>query len=181
MLKFFFPLFFMLFIITCDDKAAPRTYSIKKAHSSNNNQSNIQKSNKINFFWNVPDNWIKTKGNNFAVATYSINESTKISITEFPGLAGGIKDNVNRWRKQVNLPTQNIDQINNESKIYSNSMTEFSMHKISNVENPDLAFLCVIMPLQQSTVFVKLESSIEGLNESENIFLDFCSSFEYIK
>ena len=42
-------------------------------------------------------------------------------------------------------------------------------------------FLSAILPLKKSTVFVKLESSKEGLNRLKNIFLDFCSSFEYIK
>ena len=110
-----------------------------------------------------------------------MNESVKVSITEFPGKAGGIKNNVNRWRKQLDLPIQSIKQINEESSFYSNSMTEFSMHKIINIKNPNLAFLCVILPLKQSTVFVKLESSKEGLNRLQDILLDFCYSFEYIK
>ena len=104
-----------------------------------------------------------------------------ISITEFPGLAGGIKDNVNRWRKQLDLPSKTINQINDESILHSNSMGEFSIHKIANVKNPSLAFLSAILPLKQSTVFIKLESSKEDLNRLENIFLNFCYSFEYIK
>ena len=180
-LKFFLLLFCILFIITCDDKVTPRTYIIKKYHNPNNIQSDIKKNNKINFSWNTPDNWVETSGNNFAIAVYDINESSKISITEFPGLAGGIKDNVNRWRKQLDLPIQSIEQINDESSFYSNSMTEFSIHKIINVENPNSAFLCAILPLKKSTVFIKLESSKEGLNRLESIFLDFCHSFKYIK
>jgi len=180
----FFFLFCILFIITCDDNISPRTYSIKKTQISNNTQPNIQKNNKINFSWDAPDSWIKTKGNNFALAVYNFTafgENVKISITEFPGLAGGIKDNVNRWRKQLGLPSQTIDQINDESILHSNAMGEFSMHKIINIKNPNLAFLSAILPLKQSTVFVKLESSKEGLNRLEDIFLNFCSSFEYIK
>ena len=180
----FFFLFCTLFIITCDDNISPRTYSIKKTQISNNTQPNIQKNNKINFSWDAPDSWIKTKGNNFALAVYNFTafgENVKISITEFPGLAGGIKDNVNRWRKQLGLPSQTIDQINDESILHSNAMGEFSMHKIINIKNPNLAFLSAILPLKQSTVFVKLESSKEGLNKLEDIFLNFCSSFEYIK
>lgn len=180
----FFFLFCILFIITCDDNISPRTYSIKKTQISNNTQPNIQKNNKINFSWDAPDSWIKTKGNNFALAVYNFTafgENVKISITEFPGLAGGIKDNVNRWRKQLGLPSQTIDQINDESILHSNAMGEFSMHKIINIKNPNLAFLSAILPLKESTVFVKLESSKEGLNRLEDIFLNFCSSFEYIK
>ena len=146
--------------------------------------SQVVRNNKINFSWDAPDSWIKTKGNNFALAVYNFTafgENVKISITEFPGLAGGIKDNVNRWRKQLGLPSQTIDQINDESILHSNAMGEFSMHKIINIKNPNLAFLSAILPLKQSTVFVKLESSKEGLNRLEHIFLNFCSSFEYIK
>ena len=149
----FFFLFCILFIITCDDNISPRTYRIKKSQISNNTQPNIQKNNKINFSWDVPKSWIKTKENNFAIATYNftdMNESVKVSITEFPGKAGGIKNNVNRWRKQLDLPIQSINQINEESSFYSNSMTEFSMHKIVNVKNQNSAFLCAILPLKQS-------------------------------
>ena len=181
---FFFFLVCMLFIITCNDNTSPRTYKIKKSQISNNTQSNIQKNNKISFSWDAPENWIKTKGNNFSLAVYNFTafgENVKISITEFPGLAGGIKDNVNRWRKQLDLPSKTINKINDESILHSNSMGEFSIHKIVNVENPSLAFLSAILPLKESTVFVKLESSKEGLNRLKDIFLDFCSSFEYIK
>ena len=38
------------------------------------------------------------------------NSNDNIAISIFPGEAGGIEENVNRWRKQLTLPAQNFNQ-----------------------------------------------------------------------
>ena len=44
--------------------------------------------------WDAPSSWEEIQGNSFSLATYKINnldEDANISITQFPGDAGGVK------------------------------------------------------------------------------------------
>ena len=62
--------------------------------------------------------------------------------------------------------------------IYGTSILgKYTIYKLTNNENPDLAFLCMILPLSQSVVFVKLSSTIDALDILEKEFDTFCSSF----
>ena len=49
--------------------------------------------------------------------------------------------------------------------------------KCVNNENPNLAFLCMILPLDNSVIFIKLSSTINALEILEKEFDVFCSSF----
>ena len=60
-----------------------------------------------------------------------------------------------------------------------NNLGKFSIYKIINVQNSEIAFLCMIQSLDDSTIFVKLKSTENGINKLEAIFYDFCFSFRY--
>ena len=53
-----------------------------------------------------------------------------------------------------------------------------SVYKIINSSKPDIGFLCMILPIADGTIFVKLTSDIEGIKLLENKFMSFCSSFK---
>ena len=48
---------------------------------------------------------------------------------------------------------------------------------IKGGQNPNLAFLCMILPLDNSVIFVKLSSTVDALETLEKEFDTFCSSF----
>ena len=51
-----------------------------------------------------------------SIASFAIDHSTdEITISAFPGEAGGIEANVNRWRKQLNLSPKTINQIKKDT------------------------------------------------------------------
>ncbi len=170
--------FCIILLISCDNnKQQPRKYKLAK----NPNPINIEpcKPN-VGFTWDAPENWECIEKHNFSVADYQIpynEELIDLSITKFPGDAGGIIANVNRWRKQLGLEPHNLQQINKNSIIGSSMIGSFSAYKLVN-NNSDDAFLCAILSYGNSTIFVKLQSSIMIANSLEKKFLDFCSSFK---
>ena len=101
----------------------------------------------------------------------------ELSITKFPGDAGGIEANVNRWRKQLNLLPQSLAQINKLAFKEESGIGAYTTYKIINESDVSKAFLCIILPYNDATIFVKLSSSLKGINQLEQEFILFCSSF----
>ena len=61
--------------------------------------------------WNAAKNWKLKNPIPMSIAYFEIeNSNDNIAISIFPGEAGGIEENVNRWRKQLTLPPQNFNQ-----------------------------------------------------------------------
>ena len=60
--------------------------------------------------WTPLKSWIKKAPTEFSLASYDVptsnGELIDLSITTFPGDAGGVTQNVNRWRRQINLEPQ---------------------------------------------------------------------------
>ena len=94
-------------------------------------------------------------------------------------MQGGIENNVNRWRRQVDLEPLDKTKILNNAFEQSNSIGEYTIHEIVNLDKPDVAFLCMILTLDNSTVFIKLKTRLSEINKFRKSFLKFCSSFRY--
>ena len=88
------------------------------------------------FSWNIPGNWISTNTTQFSQANYLIPSSrgsADISISYFAGNAGGVKANVNRWRRQLNLEPQSLDQMKKSILIRSSALGDYKIIKIINI------------------------------------------------
>jgi len=171
----------MMIFTSCNEKSEPRVYQVAKSTTTSNkiiqNEKNITE-----FTWDVPSDWIENQPKQFQIANYSIpissTDNAVIAISKFGGNAGGIMANVNRWRKQIDLPEISLSDISKQAKQGLSSIGEYSVYKIINSSKPDIAFLCMILPIADGTIFVKLTSDIEGIKLLENKFMSFCSSFK---
>jgi len=90
---------------------------------------------------------------------------------------GGLEANINRWRNQINLGSQTENEIKESAESRSNKIGFYSYFKILNDQWPSSAFLTAIMPLKESTIFVKLNIPKKGIKEVEKDFKYFCDSF----
>ena len=173
----------ILLLISCDNNKEPRQYRLAKDPLENTVIDKLPVKEKNNFTWDTPGNWITKENNSFSLASYEIpyqNDSADLSITKFSGDAGGVLANVNRWRRQLNLEPQTLEEIKAASIMGSSMIGNFFVYKIIN-EKQNQAFLCAILPYIDSTIFIKLNSSIITANALEKKFLDFCSSFKSSK
>ena len=180
---FIFSFVLVIFFSSCQEDDSPRVYRLKKTDSPKViNQPVIQKSKAI--FWEAESNWIEVSGNTMRLASYQIpydNSFADLSVTKFPGEAGGVQSNVNRWRKQLDLNEQTLVKINRSASYFTNSIGEFSVYKLFNNEKSESAFLCMILSVDDSTIFVKLNTTISGINNLEESFINFCKTFKIIE
>ena len=103
---------FLILFISCENNSEPRIYKISKLESTD---ISIKENNKLNFTWETPSYLIeRINTSSLRIASYSIpyNQlNADLSISEFPGDAGGIKANVNRWRKQLDLTELSLEEL----------------------------------------------------------------------
>ena len=173
----------VLLLISCDNNNKTRHYRLAKDSLENTVLDKLPVKEKITFTWDAPSHWIVKKNNSFSLANYEIpyqNDSADLSITKFSGDAGGVLANVNRWRRQLNLEPQTLKQIN--AKAISSLLTigKFSVYRLINDEL-NQAFLCTILPYDDSTIFIKIKSTTTTIKALEKDFLDFCLSFKSSK
>ena len=173
----------LLFLFyACDNKQHINTYKLSKNVLPVIDDSNINNSDKnIPFSWNVPESWDEKNKSSMRLASFSasyVGGLADISITSFSGQGGGILANVNRWRRQLGLNPSSLNQINNSIVIKKSGLGNYKLIKIINEQEPSSAFLCSIIQVKNSTVFVKMNASVHGIAQLQEEFIAFCSSFK---
>ena len=103
------------------------------------------------------------------------NGTGDLSVIQLGGTGVGIEANVNRWRRQLNLDSQSLFEIEKEMIDYKGGLGDYKIIRIIN-EELDSAFLCAILPAGNQTLFVKLSAAPKGIREIETDFISFCSS-----
>ena len=105
------------------------------------------------------------------------NIKENVSISIFKGDGGGIEQNVNRWRGQLNLPEKKIQNINSKT-INSPFLGDFYLfHEFNPYTNK--AIIGAIMPYKDETIFIKINTS-ETLSDERQYELElFCQSLYF--
>ena len=180
----YFTCFLSFLIFSCTSENNIRTYGLQKTNVTKEvklKESKVQESKGLS--WVKPDSWIPSEGSSMRLASFSVPYSKGIgdlSVIKLSGSGGGLESNVNRWRRQLDLEPQTLEEIKATSIMGSSMIGNFSVYKLINDEL-NQAFLCAILPYADSTIFIKLNSSIITANALEKKFLDFCSSFKSSK
>ncbi len=181
MIQLFIYFFIMLLCFSCKENKYIKTYKLPKFEPIVKDvkvpKSDIDKP----FSWVVPDNWLNGDMSSMRLASFNAPYSkgvADISVTNFSGDGGGLKANVNRWRKQLGLDPQSEEMINKSIIIKESKLGKYKFIKIKNDSNPDSAFLCSIIEIKNSTIFIKMKASVLGINQLEQEFIEFCSSFK---
>ena len=171
----------LLFIVSlsCDSGHHTRTYQLPKTKVNTFQPPTEERVTEISSFqWEKPTLWKPTKGSSMRLASFEIPYSTgsgDLSIMELGGDGGGLEANVNRWRRQLNLDSQSLFEIEKEMIDYKGGLGDYKIIRIIN-EELDSAFLCAILPAGKQTLFVKLSAGPKGIREIETDFISFCSS-----
>lgn len=65
--------------------------------------------------WTAPDNWEEQTAGGMRRGSFAITgengAKADLSVIAFPGDAGGLAANLNRWRGQIGLPTLTADEV----------------------------------------------------------------------
>lgn len=176
----------ILFQFSCKSDSNISVYKIKKINTSSSKINANQNNRYLN--WTAPNNWIEKAPKDFRLASFDIPISNgkmiDLSITTFPGDAGGIEQNVNRWRKQLNLDPKKINQILENSQKTSSMLGEYFIFDLNNPDNNN-SIVAALIPYSDNnqtvseTIFIKMNGSIMALQELKYEFDLFCKSLHW--
>jgi hypothetical protein len=135
--------------------------------------------------WSKPDGWTEKALSEMRLGSFQVagtnDETADISVTAFPGDAGGVESNVNRWRGQVHQPTLEGDQL---AQSWQEETVEGIPTIIVDVQTPDgtekaSAILGAVMRTPDRTWFVKMTGPPDLLKSQKDNFLRFVRSFHF--
>ena len=178
-IKLIFSIFILVLLHSCGQDNHIRTYQLAKTKAPDS-APRVEAPDKksTGFSWKKPESWIPSSGSSMRLASFDVPYSDgmgDLSVIQLGGTGGGFEANVNRWRRQLNLDSQSLFEIEKEMIDYKGGLGDYKIIRIIN-EELDSAFLCAILPTGNQTLFVKLSAGPKGIREIKTDFISFCSS-----
>ena len=136
--------------------------------------------------WVKPEGWIEQPLSEMRLGSFKVDgsnaTSADVSVTAFPGDAGGLAPNVNRWRGQLQLPPLEEDQLRQTIQRTEVEGVQTYLVDIQTSENAPKPsrILGAILETPDRTWFVKMTGNPELIENQRQKFLDFVKSFRFI-
>jgi hypothetical protein len=179
-LKPYFLICTIVLLQSCGKDNHTRKYRLPKSEIPTKIQSEHIPKSGIN--WEKPDMWMPSSGSSMRLVSFEVPYSGlagDLSVIQLAGTGGGLKPNINRWRRQLNLEPQSLPEIEKDVIEKKGTLGKYKMIRIINFQN-NLAFLVAIIPVENQTLFVKLSADPPGIQEAESDFIFFCSSIHIV-
>jgi hypothetical protein len=123
--------------------------------------------------WIPPETWEEETPGQFQIARYRIAPGITAAVSKFPGDAGGIGANVNRWREQVGL------EPSLETGGTAIALEEGDAQaRWFELKGSERGILAAIIPVDGETWFFKLDSSSPALETARPGFMELLKSVE---
>ena len=164
-------LFFML--LSCKEKNEIPTYRITEPKEDAASSTTEKDKQQRPLRWLAPETWEEQAPGQFQTALYRIAPNVTASVSQFPGVAGGMVANVNRWREQVGLSPSN--EIGGEIILLEDAKSQARWFELKGV---DRSILAAIIPVDGETWFFKLDSATVALETVRPGFMDLLKSIE---
>ncbi len=123
--------------------------------------------------WIAPETWEEQTPGPFQIALYRIAPGITAAVSKFPGDAGGIAANVNRWREQVGL----APSLETGGELIALEIGA-SQARWFEFKGAEQSILAAIIPVDRETWFFKLDSSTAALETARPGFMDLLKSIE---
>lgn len=135
--------------------------------------------------WTKPDSWTEKALSEMRLGSFEVSgtngESADVSITAFPGDAGGLDSNINRWREQLHQPALQSEQL---AQTWQEETVDGMPTVIVDLQSPAgtekvSAILGAVLRTADRTWFVKMTGPPDLLNAQKENFLHFVRSFHF--
>jgi len=138
--------------------------------------------------WDVPSGWRRVSGSSMRVVTFKVagkvagQAEAECWVIDLSGTAGGIIDNVNRWRGEMQKPplsAQDVDRLPRIEVLGEQSPLLEEDGSYQGMGGPKLekgVLFGVVCPLSDVTLFIKMVGGTEDMRAAKNDFLKFCAS-----
>jgi len=135
--------------------------------------------------WEIPDDWREAPVGQMSLARFEIgggDGKAEVTVSAFPGAAGGLLDNLNRWRGQLGLKP--VGQAEAEKLVASlDVMGGKAMLVDMNGQNPQtgqkVRLISAIVPREGLTWFYKLMGDEAAAERGKAAFIKFVQSARY--
>jgi hypothetical protein len=135
--------------------------------------------------WTKPDSWEEKPLSEMRLGSFGIKgtngESVDVSVTSFPGDAGGLESNVNRWREQVHQPTLEAERLADSLQretVDGVPTVLIDVQTTPGAEKPS-RILGAIFRTDDRTWFVKLTGPPDLVESQKESFTQFVKSFHF--
>lgn len=123
--------------------------------------------------YQLPPGWTQQPGADMRFATLNGPEHMQIAITVFPGDVGGPLANVNRWRRQMDLPPIAQDQL---GKSITSVDTKAGAASVVDLSNNNQRMLAAMLPLQSQTWFFKMTGPTNAVGKYADDYMAILKS-----
>lgn len=135
--------------------------------------------------WTRPANWQEQPLSEMRQGSFRVpgpdGASADVSVVSFPGTAGGLASNLNRWRGQVELPPASDDELRQASQSVEAGQVEGIL--VDYASPPQSAkpsrILGAVLETPDRTWFVKMTGPPGFVETQKETFNQFVRSFEF--
>jgi len=134
--------------------------------------------------WQAPEHWIEQTPSGMRVGSFLVNDeegrSLDISIISLFGQAGGLAANVNRWRGQIGLASQDEEEIEKSiTRITINqSVVTIVDIKNSSADSPAGIFVAIV-PHGDYRYFFKMTGPYDLIEKEKPSFTAFLETVNF--
>lgn len=126
--------------------------------------------------WQVPASWTEEPPTQMLLAKFSAKDKgtrADITVSAFPGDVGGLLANVNRWRRQVNLPPVDQTQLARTIETIKVQSDEGTLVKLENPDAKSPSLIGAAVPHKGQTWFFKMLGDGKLVAREEKAFRNF--------
>jgi len=167
---------FTLFLSSCQEKPQLSQYKEIVIPAPQQNILN----------WVSPDAWREETGQHMRMVSFhAITDPNAIDcyIIALAGPAGGLEANLQRWLGQLNLPAD-VDQVNQLISTAQSFKTkdglDVKVFDFTNLQSSeaksDKSMMAAMIALDKTTIFVKMNGTIDTVNQNKDNFLKLIGS-----
>ncbi|HEY5550823.1 MAG TPA: hypothetical protein VIK52_02975 [Opitutaceae bacterium] len=127
--------------------------------------------------WAAPDHWTPKELTQLRKASYNVHGSATavadFSIISLPGVAGGLQDNVNRWRGQIGLDPQDAATIDAGVRHMDSAGLHFDVVEFASTGADAQRVLGAFLTVSGETWFFKLTGPDTVVAAERDSFIQF--------
>lgn len=136
--------------------------------------------------WKVPPTWKEEQAEGMRLGSFSLvddGNKADVSVVTLTGAAGGVLENINRWRGQLSLPPvsqSDLTRLSDTCKVDGGDgiLVDLIGEKQAG-DKSKTRILGAIIPRGDRTWFVKMTGEETLVARQKSAFLDFVKSFHF--
>jgi hypothetical protein len=135
--------------------------------------------------WTKPESWKEQPLSEMRLGSFKVEgpnaDIADVSVIAFPGEAGGLISNINRWRGQLQLSPlseEQLPEVIQKTEVDSVPTDLIDFQTAENAPKPS-RILGAVLQAGDRTWFVKMTGPPQLIESQRQIFLDFVKSFRF--